>query len=323
MKYRDVIFMVISPTQACLMVILNIVIICIMTCFTKPSKRRKLIYFLNLALSDLFLGFIVLLVKIMVSLEKTNPDNQILKEIRMFFQMKVVSLSLYISVLSIAAITTERLILVLYPFKYNRLRYWKKCVACGLMWMTSSTAVIAMHFLVGDDNKEYILTPALALSTMLLASISFAMIRRHLSQANRLLNRSISKPEKEFTNFCYQSFLLFVVCWLPISVFGIIFSSNVINHWEYVIEFRFTCHVIAFTNSVLSPILFLVHFANKLGCKRDRHEQNDTSISESTGKTLVMRFSKLKEMNRLSIGHSSKQSSPSVSVKDNKNSESN
>ena len=69
MEYKDLIFMVISPTSACLMIILNAITIFFMLAVIPKQKMRRHVYFLNLAVSDLVLGFIIVLVKILKLME--------------------------------------------------------------------------------------------------------------------------------------------------------------------------------------------------------------------------------------------------------------
>ena len=185
MLYREFIFMVVSPIIAVSMVILNVSILTYLFVRVNQQKRRKFVYFINLSLSDLVLGLIVLMVKVMVKIEQSAAEGgdsnvTLLRDIRTFFQMKFVSLSLYISVLSMAAILVERLILVMYPLYYTRLAYRTKFWFCVLMWITSTSVVTFMHFYVKNDRLEYILTPSLALSTIALATISFYLIRKRL-----------------------------------------------------------------------------------------------------------------------------------------------
>jgi len=278
MDYKELLFMVISPINACLTIILNAIIIYFMLAVIPKQKMRRLVYFLNLAVSDLVLGFIILLVKVLKSMETKDPTNQVLLDVRMFFQMKVVSLSLYISVMSIAAITIERLILVSYPFHYTRLRFGKKSAICVFMWVASAALVIPMHFYIKNDSQEYILTPTLIIVTMAMATISYLKIRKALSERRRIIavdkrSSKITAYERCFTEFCARSIVLFFACWLPICIFGILFSSGMLTDWEYLMEFRFTVHVVAFSNSVLSPILFLTHFG-KSWCKEHTDKMN-------------------------------------------------
>lgn len=281
--------MVVSPIIAVSMVILNVSILSYLFMRVRQDKRRKFVYFINLSLSDSILGLIVLMVKVMVKVEKSaaggdgGSDLALLREIRIFFQMKFVSLSLYISVLSMAAILVERLILVMYPLYYTRLAYRTKCCLCVMMWIASASAVTLMHFYVKNDRLEYILTPSLALLTMALATISFYLIRKRLRLQRILRVRKITRAERQFTRFCFQTFLLFVVCWFPISVFGILFSSGTLSDWRYLLEFRYTCHVMAFANSFLSPLLFMAQLRKRQNSKENR---SDTVVIEQTVKEL-------------------------------------
>ena len=262
MQYREILFLVISPTLASLMVLLNAGIISIVVFFTNAAKCRKLIYILNLSIADLILGVTILMVKVMNVLERSRLNNATIKKVRIFLQIKMMPLSLYISVLSVAVITFDRLVMVFFPIRYIRIRYRTKRVVCSFIWLTSAFTVISMHVLVQNSKQEYIIAPILVLLTIFLVSVSYIQIRKHLGIQNTSLNRQrrITLSEKKFTQFCFQSFILFVVCWLPIAIYGILYVQDYLDGWIYFLDFRFTCHILAFSNSVLSPILFLVHF---------------------------------------------------------------
>ena len=286
MQYREIIFMIVSPTLASLMILLNAGIISLMTFFTEATKRRKLIYILNLAVADMTLGISIVTVKAMKVFEKSHPQNKTIKDARIIAQTKIMPLSLYISVLSIAVITIDRFVMIFYPIRYVRIRHWKKSATCIFIWLASSTTVFLLHAFVRDIKREYILKPALVLLTVFLVSVSHIQIRRRLMQNNENLNRlqgthaqrQITTSEKKFTEFCFQSFILFVLCWLPISIYGILYVQHYFDGWLYYLDFRYTCHILAFSNSVLSPILFLVHF--KRFKKKQSSNNGDSTATE-------------------------------------------
>ena len=265
MKYQEFLFKVASPTLASLMILLNAAIISIMTFITDATRRRKLIYILNQAVADMCLGITILAVKGMGVLERSYPDNKTIKEARFILQIKVMPLSLYISVLSVAVITLDRFFMIFYPIRYVNVRYWKKRGTCVFIWLASASTVVLLHIFFRDSKRD-ILTPALVLMTVFLVSVSYVQIRRRLKQNSAsfvqqgMQRRATSLIEKRFTEFCFQSFMLFVLCWLPISIYGILYVQNYFDGWLYYMDFRYTCHILAFSNSVLSPILFLVYF---------------------------------------------------------------
>ena len=303
MKYREVIFMVVSPTFASLMIILNSAILALVKFSKNQTKCRKLIYIMNLSVADLFLGVNIILVKAMSVVEKSHPQKNSIKNVRHFLQGKLMPLSLYISVLSVAVITFDRLLMVLQPIKYMRIRHWKKRAVCVCVWIMATSTVLGMYFLVNDNKQEYILTPCLVLLTVVFVSASYFKIQRHLSSINSItLNRrsgggvgnkatGITLSERRFTQFCFQSFVLFVVCWLPFSVYGILYVTNMIDTWSYYLDFRYTCHIMAFSNSVFSPILFLFHF-KRLQRSKSTTNKYEESVATST-------FSELPDINNV------------------------
>lgn len=256
--------MIISPITAFLMILLNTVEIYFII---KQSRARKIdlqpfIYFLNLSASDIVLGVIILMVKILNFLEKRV--NCV--DIRMFLQNKALSLSLYPSILSIAALTIERMLAVSKPIFHKRITRRHKTIVCSLMWATTTTIIFTLHFTVKDDKLEYIVTPALIIATTVATVISYLMITKALNKRrqffhkpHRKVNR-FDKTEARYLRFCFNTFLMFLACWSPLTIFGIAFSSGLLHDCQYFLELRFSAHIVAFWNSILFPIFFLRHY---------------------------------------------------------------
>lgn len=264
MDYKAYIFLVVSPVNATLMVILNIIEIFFLLKSDTKKRRKSFVYFINLAASDIFLGLLIILVKILTLFKENNGHSQV-TTVRMFIQNKAISISLYISALTIAVSTFERMLAVKKPIYYSLIRFRTKCWISALIWFLAASVIVVLHFTVRDDELEYVVTPVIIFTTDLLAIVCFLVIRSTLQA--RMVNSSNNSSnvnrrqvhEKRFMLFCIKSFILFFLCWLSLAVFGVIFSSGILHNWKYLLEFRFTAHVIAFLNSVASPILFLVH----------------------------------------------------------------
>lgn len=248
--------MVVSPTNAILMAIFNILVIYYLLKNGVKTRMKSFVYFLNLAASDLFLGMLILAVKMMMLFEKKGI-NSALTSIRIFMQMKAISISLYISALTFAVLTFERMLAVKKPIYYSLIHFRTKCMISLLIWFLATSVIVILHFTVHDDELEYVLTPAIIFATSLLGIVCYILTKRGLERRSQTSNSPHQIEGRRFMKFCIKSFILFLICWLPLAVFGVLFSSGILHNWKYMLEFRFTAHIVAFLNSVGSPMLFL------------------------------------------------------------------
>lgn len=240
------------------MVILNCLKIHYLVSHDVRKQKKTFVYFLNLAVSDLFLGLLIISVKIMTLFEQKQITLTLINA-RVFLQMKAVSISLYISVLTFAVLTLERTLAVKKPIYYSLIQFRTKCFISGLIWILSTSIIIITHFTINDDKLEYAFTPGIIISTGVLGTCCYIITKNGLHRKRPKSNISCDIEERKFLTFCIRSFVLFQICWLPLAVFGILFSSGILHNWKYMLEFRFTAHIMAFSNSVGSPILFLSH----------------------------------------------------------------
>ena len=270
MDLKFLLFMVISPTGAALMIILNSIEIWFIFKHKLMSRVKSTIYILNLAISDIILGIFISTVKILNAVEKKSGIDP---KYRLFFQLKMIYISLYVSVLTLAALTIERMLAVKMPMQYNMMDYKKKYFVCLSMWVITIVGITLHSAMVNDHQKEYFKTPVIILVTALLIFVSYVVILRTLKRRalrNKIQNDGIgeddkkhkstfNKAEKRFLSFCIKSFIIFVVCWLPLAVYGIALAGGFITTWKYKDYFDYITHIIAFWNSVASPIMFLHH----------------------------------------------------------------
>jgi 7 transmembrane receptor (rhodopsin family). len=293
MDLKFFLFMVVSPIGAALMIILNSIEIWFIFKHKLMSRVKSTVYILNLAISDICLGIFVIMVKICKAEEMNNGLHP---KYRLFFQTKMVYVSLYVSVLSLAALTVERYLAVKKPMYYNMLEIHKKYIICVLMWLVTILATIVHNLTVNDFEKEYIKTPLVILiSAILIAAVYVVILRtlkRRKSRSTALAEgvnqkKTMTKAEKRFLSFCIKSFIIFVVCWLPLAAYGIALAGGFITTWKYKDYFDFITHIIAFWNSNASPIMFLHHnrgAARKIAITRttsNKTQQSDKEKSQS------------------------------------------
>lgn len=272
MDFKTFIFMVVSPATAGLMIIFNVIEIWFILKHKLLDRVKSTIYILNLAISDIILGVFIIMVKILKTAEQRQGIDP---KYRLFFQLKMIYISLYVSVFTLAALTLERVLAVKKPIYYNMIEYRKKCMICISMWLITIVAIVLHNATVNDHEKEYIKTPLVILVTAFLITVSYYVIFKTLKRrALRNLepndneagttstaskNKQFNKAEKQFLRFCFKSFTIFLVCWLPLAAYGIALAGGLITDWKYKDLFDFITHIIAFWNSNASPIMFIHH----------------------------------------------------------------
>lgn len=149
-------------------------------------------------------------------------------------------------------LTFERMLAVKKPIYYSRIKLRSKLFISIILLVFAASVVVMLHFVVQDDELEYLVTPGIIFTTDFLALICYLVIRK-TSKGELSSNHSTrNNNEKRFMLFCIKSFILFLVGWLPLAVFEVLFSSGIFRDWKYMLELRFTTHVMAFLNSVAS-----------------------------------------------------------------------
>ena len=199
----------------------------------------------------------------------------------------MIYISLYVSVLTLAVLTIERVLAVKRPLYYNRLEYKKKYFICFSMWIVTGVGITLHHIAVNNHEEEYIKTPLLILLTAFFVCSSYFVILRTLKKRRLQLRSNMNTntsdtnvfnvSEKRFLSFCIKSCIIFLVCWLPLASYGIALSGGFITTWKYKDYFDFITHIIAFWNSVASPIMFLHH-----NWKLNRTAPSSSSTNETT-----------------------------------------
>jgi len=290
MDFKYFLFMVVSPTGAALMIILNILEIWFIFKRKMLARVKSTVYILNLAISDILLGIFILTVKTLKTIEQ---NNGISSKYRLFFQHKMIYISLYVSVLTLAVLTIERVLAVKKPIFYKMLEYKKKFYISVSMWFITVFAITVHHITVNDNEKESIKTPLLILFIAFFICCSYLIILRTLKIRAQQRNMgttttdvtltTFNQAEKRFLRFCIKSFIIFLVCWLPLAAYGVALAGGFITTWKYKDYFDFVTHIIAFWNSVASPIMFLHHnwkMTRRVGLSRTSN--NGTVTTSST-----------------------------------------
>lgn len=119
-----------SPADACLMIILNVIEIAFIHKMNMKKHRRSTIFMLNLALSDIFIGVVILTIKIMLPItEGLSPDHPAVVFVS-FMRRSLIQVTLLVSIVTNTLTTTERFVAVQKPFIYKRITQHMRRYEC-------------------------------------------------------------------------------------------------------------------------------------------------------------------------------------------------
>ena len=276
-----------SPVVAVLACVLNLPeIILLVRRYRHTSKLRyernvvPIILLASLALSDFLVGLNVILVKVVYYLMEYNviPMNYhtfVLYKVLTFLFLR---LSLLLSVLSLLAMTVDRLLAVKNPIKYRaKIRTRHGFIAVAVTWVSSST-IIAIHYYVsvyGDGSsfeKRMLIFPITIIPSSIAFALCYVKILREVFVQGREMKRVSEKRagqrcpryilEREFkvSRFAATVVCVFMVCWLPLALTGLIAILGV----KIDPSLPNTMFLLSFLNSALNPLIYFA-FKERLG----------------------------------------------------------
>ena len=82
--------------------------------------------------------------------------------------------------------------------------------------------------------------------------------------ATKVSRQQISDPkrinsERRLVSFFIKTWIGCILCWLPMSIYAIFRSAGHIDEWKYNDDVKSVVFLIAFCNTIVTPILYLLH----------------------------------------------------------------
>ena len=284
MNFYDSIFAYGSPVVAALACILNFPqMIILIKRYRRISKARygrrtvPVVLLTSLAASDFLVGLTVILIKVFGNLiiDGSIPVNTTSKKVYKVLNFLFLRLSLLTSVLSLLALTLDRFFAIGRPIAYRtRIRTRHGIIAVLVTWLSSSL-IIGIHYylLVFGKIEELKYRLLIFPITIIPACVAFAvlyimMIRSISIQSQETMRMSANKTmpfqryilerELKVSRFAATVVCVFMICWLPLAVTGLVAICGVqINE-----SFTNLVFFLAFLNSIIDPIIY---FAFKEG----------------------------------------------------------
>ena len=276
MDLETVLFDILSPINASLIIILNIMEIILIYKMKMVQRKISTVFILNLAISDLILGLIIVIVKIF-SLKGLN--NEVMAQIASYLRNSLIQITLMVSVLTNNILTTERFLAVRHPHVYRRITKVQRRNICLLVWFLAIGVILCFCFSRSQDFKlryheQFIILSSIIVLSLPWPIISYTVIRRifkrrfsqkrgHSLPSNVTPRYATFTDGQRFLVLCLRSFIIFVICWLPYAVFGflVFIKRDISQKSKWLFPLQYSVHIAAFINSVLNPILYLYTYS--------------------------------------------------------------
>ena len=276
------IFNYVSPVLALIILVLNSAEIYFISQQKVRIKYSAIAYICNLAISDIFVGAAVATVKIFYYVWKSNYSHTVwlLLLVSRYYLLRV---SLFASVFNLMTMTLLRWLAIRYPMKHRSFIRKYTTKMCVLIWALSFLVVTCLYcglyFKLDSaqlDRYEVIIFPIIVYPTSALFIYSYyhmrkLLIRKQEKFSQRKTHKLSYHVRKDYRNntkkhsfedrvhaFSIRSTIAFIICWMPLSTYGLAKFFNACDGWKNKRDLEFSLFTLAFINSVIDPILYFL-----------------------------------------------------------------
>ena len=276
------IFNYVSPVLALIILVLNSAEIYFISQQKVRIKYSAIAYMCNLAISDIFVGAAVATVKIFYYVWKSNYSHTVwlLLLVSRYYLLRV---SLFASVFNLMTMTLLRWLAIRYPMKHRSFIRKYTTKMCVLIWALSFLVVTCLYcglyFKLDSaqlDRYEVIIFPIIVYPTSALFIYSYyhmrkLLIRKQEKFSQRKTHKLSYHVRKDYRNntkkhsfedrvhaFSIRSTIAFIICWMPLSTYGLAKFFNASDGWKNMRDLEFSLFTLAFINSVIDPILYFL-----------------------------------------------------------------
>ena len=158
--YQQFLYRYVTFGIGILAVFFNILEIIFMKYFKSFKKNPiGMVYILNMAISDIIVGFTMVILKSMDPYMKTTlANNETAHEIYHVIRFCFIRFSLLLSVFNLIALTIDRVCAIRFPFSINRKNIYFHYKVCSGVWISSFLITIIFYCLARyylKDNERY------------------------------------------------------------------------------------------------------------------------------------------------------------------------
>ena len=146
-------------TVGVLIIILTLIEIIILIRKMRKETHKSQIYLLNLAFSDFIMGLCVLTIFGIWKYKKYNPGNAQkhyawLLPLQVYCLIAGMRFSLVMSIVSLAALTVDRMLAVIRPFYHRNMKNRYAFIVCALTWIISLVLILLNLLLINGAQNS-------------------------------------------------------------------------------------------------------------------------------------------------------------------------
>lgn len=201
--YRMFLYEIVTPIMRGLIVLLNVIEIVFIG---RTEKRKKVgtIYILNLSISDVIVGLMMILLKSMDPFMKGQLKNNLAaKEVYGVIRYCFIRLSLFVSIFNLIALTIDRVWAVTKPFSHRQKTSSFAVKICLLVWLLSVVSVTTffcvVRFYVKDiERYNNLVFPIATYSTTAVFVICYNVIFKTIRKSRKMQRENtFTTPSEE------------------------------------------------------------------------------------------------------------------------------
>ena len=264
---------------------------------TNKTLPNSLVFLLNLAASDAFVGFMLVVVK-MMHIYNARDISPFLNGLEQFLRYSGLRLTLAISLTSLFFITVDRFIKVIFPLRYRVISRKFSIYVSLFLWVVSITGNLLSWFLRDGEDAESLLRrsnvvlPCLTISMIFSMSIAYTFIWTRIHQQNKkfILGKAGQHSaaeeqrllqEKKLGKLATKIVISFSLCSLPYSTVAIIKSVSSIKISNGLMN---AVSVLYISNSILNTLIYFEFVRKKIIRFIKNYRRTNTTESKTITK---------------------------------------
>lgn len=197
-EYHEVIEEIVTPIIGSFIVVINSIVIYYIIRYRNTQHNPiAVVYILNMAIGDFFVGFIMILLRavdVIIRQYDSTDNHNSYHDIR----NSLISMSLFISVLNLIPLTIDRVWAVRYPISHRQSRKTLAVKICIGVWSVSIVFVTVfycvVHFSLTETKRfNKMIFPLATYPTTLIFIICYSIIFRALKSSRKYRERTGSR----------------------------------------------------------------------------------------------------------------------------------
>ena len=258
-------WLVVFMTEAVAIVTLNIITI-IVFIKNRSLRKRSMYLVINLAVADMFVGgfsevMAFFVVGVQCNFWKYNvPLNGIWDYI--IYSLEI--LFSFTSMLSIAAISLERMHATFLPFRHRLIRKIVYVLFISLIWIAAlmvSIALVIINNFKGKTKYYFYVYVSFNSVCLFVIFVSYASIFMKMCCGAHPQHHGAASRERKLTKTLFIVTFVSLLMWLPyvISIF-LLYSTPIFSSFSMLTNARFFVFLFLLfhTNSLVNPILYAI-----------------------------------------------------------------